>query len=262
VGNGSFSNEYFKLDFPLPRGWEEDMAGPIPSASGYYVLARLRTHGDLKGMVSIDAQDMFFSVFPISDAMDAVKRREHQAAFDFHEVIDSAPQETSLGGHRFVHYDHTGVPYHRATFSTVIRCHVLTFEITSRFPDVLNQIEENMGRLSLLNIPDPASGGGPVPVCVKDYATDATVIHRVDPEMAGPLFTNVPTRFVIDTTGKVKHIHVINALPDQAKSVENALAQWVFKPYLVNGKPVEVETGILFEFPPSGQRQNIAISSH
>jgi outer membrane biosynthesis protein TonB len=70
--------------------------------------------------------------------------------------------------------------------------------------------------------------------------------------MIGPKYTQVPARLIIGVDGKVRHIHVINAFPDQARSVEKALAQWEFKPYKVNGAPVEVETGILFEFKPGG----------
>jgi hypothetical protein len=46
----------------------------------------------------------------------------------------------------------------------------------------------------------------------------------------------------------VLHVHPIAGFPDQKKSVAAALAQWEFKPYLVNGRAVEVETGVLFEF--------------
>lgn len=74
------------------------------------------------------------------------------------------------------------------------------------------------------------------------------MIHQVEPKQVGAKFTKVPVRIIIDREGKVKHIHVINAFPDQAKSVEDALAQWRFKPYLKNGQPIEIETGILFEF--------------
>jgi hypothetical protein len=81
------------------------------------------------------------------------------------------------------------------------------------------------------------------------------VIHKVDPEIVGPKYTQVPVRFIIGTDGKVKHIHVINAFPDQAKSVERALAQWELKPYKANGQAVEVETGIMFEFKPSGPQK-------
>jgi outer membrane biosynthesis protein TonB len=69
----------------------------------------------------------------------------------------------------------------------------------------------------------------------------------------------VPVRFVIGTDGRVKHIHVINAFPEQAKSVEQALAQWIFKPYIRNGVAAEVETGILFKFPPEDQKDTLPV---
>jgi hypothetical protein len=260
MANGSFSDQYFQLNYPLLPGWQEDMKGPIPSVTGYYVLGRLRTQGDLKGTMSIEAQDMFFSPVPIRDAMDASERREQQAAFIFQEVIDRPPQQVRVAGHQFVRLDHTGAPYHHSTFSTVLRCHVVSIEITSRFPEVFQRLEGSLERLSLPDTSDFASGGGPAPVCVKDYVSDATLIRRVDPVMVGPRFTKVPVRFVIDDRGRVKHIHVINALPDQAKSVEDALAQWIFKPYRQNGRPLEVETGIVFQFPPNGQRRTSTAS--
>jgi outer membrane biosynthesis protein TonB len=57
-------------------------------------------------------------------------------------------------------------------------------------------------------------------------------------------------RIVVGTDGKVKHIHVINAAPQQRKNIEEALAQWELKPHLVSGHAVEVETGLVFEFKP------------
>jgi hypothetical protein len=113
----------------------------------------------------------------------------------------------------------------------------------------------------VLNPSASENGSGVVPICVQDYSSDATVIHKVEPVMVGPRFTQVPVRFVIGADGKVKHIHVINALPDQARSVEDALAQWAFKPYLQNKKAVEIETGILFEFPPRDHSQGATLSA-
>jgi len=91
-----------------------------------------------------------------------------------------------------------------------------------------------------------ASGNPSIPPCVKDYAAGSNVIRRVDPVQVGPRYTKVPVRIVIDQKGKVKRVHAINALPEQAKSVQGALAQWQFKPYMRGGRPAEVETGILF----------------
>jgi hypothetical protein len=82
----------------------------------------------------------------------------------------------------------------------------------------------------------PPLGDGQVPRCLKGYATGTNVVHKVDPPQVGPRFARVPVRIVIDRQGKVKHIHVINAVPDQAASIKAALEQWVFKPYIETGQ--------------------------
>jgi hypothetical protein len=46
----------------------------------------------------------------------------------------------------------------------------------------------------------------------------------------------------------VKHIHVIRATAEQRKSIEDALRQWKFKPYTMNERAVEIETGLVFRF--------------
>jgi hypothetical protein len=59
-----------------------------------------------------------------------------------------------------------------------------------------------------------------------------------------------PIRITIDKPGNVKHIHLIGAFPDQAKAISDAVKQWRFKPLLVEGKPIEVATGIMFGRAP------------
>ena len=72
------------------------------------------------------------------------------------------------------------------------------------------------------------------------------MITRVEPLFTEHKFNPVPVRIIIDKEGLVKHIHFLSAFPDQAKAITDALGQWKFKPYLRNGQPVDVETGILF----------------
>src|SRR5260370_17101854 len=94
------------------------------------------------------------------------------------------------------------------------------------------------------------SGGGDVPVCIKDYASGENVTERVDPIFTERRFNLVPVRIIIDKEGKVKHIHFLSAFPEQAKAVTDALFQWRFRPFLPHGPPGEGETGILFGPPP------------
>jgi len=98
--------------------------------------------------------------------------------------------------------------------------------------------------------PVSGRGGGDVPVCIKDYANGENVTERVDPLFAERRFNPVPVRIIIDKEGKVKHIHFLSAFPDQAKAITDALSQWRFRRYLRDGKPLEVETGIMFGHAP------------
>ena len=84
---------------------------------------------------------------------------------------------------------------------------------------------------------------------MKDYATDENILTRIEPVFTEHRFNPVPVRIIIDKAGAVKHIHFLTAFPDQAKAITDALRQWKFKPYMRDGKPAEVETGILFGTP-------------
>jgi len=110
--------------------------------------------------------------------------------------------------------------------------------------------------------PTGGTGGGNVPVCIKDYANDQNLITRVDPVFTEHRSNAVPVRIIIDKTGKVKHIHFLSAFPDQAKAVTDAVKQWKFRPYLKGRQPVEVETGIMFgraAHPPMHQATSSSV---
>jgi hypothetical protein len=95
---------------------------------------------------------------------------------------------------------------------------------------------------------------------VKDYASGENVTHRVNPVLSEGKFNAIPVRLVIDKNGRVKHVHVISAFPDQSKIITDALLQWEFRPYRLNGRAVEVETGIIFGAAPPPQRKASAHS--
>lgn len=191
--------------------------------------------------------------------MELLERNQKQAVLSTLN-IETPPRPVKLAGREFSRLDYSGAGLYHAIFATDVRCHVISFEVTSRDPEVLEKLFQNMDKMSLPVLSNPALADGRVPRCVKGYASGANVVHKVDPSHIGPQYTRVPVRIVIDAQGKVKHIHVINAVPDQAASIKAALEQWEFKPYTENGVPVEVETGLLFEFSdksktPSGLQE-------
>jgi hypothetical protein len=206
--------------------------------------------GDARGNILITAQDMFFTPLPAANALQLVDYTRNHLQADY--KLELKPIE--IGGRAF-----TGFAYwspvaelHWYMLATEIRCHAVEFVFMNRDPKTL---ESTVLEMSKMKLPEEASptggtGGGGVPVCIKDYASDENVIERVDPVFSEQRFNPVPVRITIDKQGKIKHIHFLSAFPDQTKAISDALNHWKFRPYLRDGQRVEVETGIMFGRAP------------
>ena len=245
IEHNAYVNSYFDLSYAVPQNWIESFKGPPPSATGYYVLSQLVTSpaAQDRGTMMLSASDMFFLLHPAASALELLQQSE-RALPDVMKV-EHAPAEVQIGNRSFARMDYTGAGIHWSLVATEIRCHTLQFVFTSRDPELIDRLVQGLGSLAL-----PAEND--FPVCLKDYVSDTTVLHKVDPALVGPKYTTIPVRMIIGKDGKVEHVHVITAFPEQARSISDALMQWTFKPYLQNGHPAELETGLVFEFKPDG----------
>jgi hypothetical protein len=150
-----------------------------------------------------------------------------------------------VADHLLYRVDFSGVGLYRATFTTEIRCHAVSFNLTARDPVLLADLALSVDKMSSARKRDPAS---PVPYCIENYAVPENLVRRVEPVPAGPKFIPIPVRIIVDTEGGVKQVHVIRASDEQRRSIEDALLQWKFKPYRPDGHAVEIETGLVFRF--------------
>jgi hypothetical protein len=252
IANGIFTNKYFRMTYPLPPGWVEKYAGPPPSDSGRYVLAQFSPGenfaGPARGTVLITAQDMFFTPLPAANAMEFIHYSKDNLQADY--KVEVAPRQIEIAGRPFAFFAYWSpvAELHWYDLATQVRCHIVEFVLTSRDKKLLETLVREMGSMKLPteNSSTAGTSGHEFPECVKDYATGENAIARVDPVLTEHRFNPVPVRIIIDKEGNVKHIHFLNAFPDQANAIGDALRQWKFKPYLRDGKPVEVETGIMF----------------
>ncbi|HEY2462558.1 MAG TPA: energy transducer TonB, partial [Steroidobacteraceae bacterium] len=216
--------------------------GPPPSDSGYYVLAQIEPKNPSPdpgmGHILIAAQDLFFSLAPVAGASELLRYYQQHLGADYR--VERAPTQIRIANRDFVRLDYgsAAAGLHWRVLATEIRCHVVQFIFTGSNPRSLERLIENMKTM----IPP----SGTAPLCLKDFATPEAVLEREEPVLAVARFNPVPVRIVIDKNGRVEHIHFLSAFPEQAKSISDALLQWRFKPYLQNGQPVEVETGLLF----------------
>jgi hypothetical protein len=252
VVNSMFTNQYFGMRYAVPPNWEEKYKGPPPSDTGRYVMLQLRPadtfKGPVRGTILVTAQDMFFTPFPVANALDLVKYSENHLQADF--KVELPPTQTTVSGHPFTFYAYWSpiAELHWYVLATEIRCHSVQITLTSRDTKLLESLIVDLNKIKLPDEANPTAGtgGGDFPVCIKDYATDENMITRVDPVLTERKFNPIPVRIIIDKEGKVKHIHFLSAFPGQSKTITDALNQWRFKRYMRNGQPVEVETGLMF----------------
>jgi protein TonB len=64
------------------------------------------------------------------------------------------------------------------------------------------------------------------------------------PKDAGRVTGTVVLDAVIGTDGRLKSLRVVNGPPPLQQPAYEAVRTWIYKPYLVNGEPVEVHTTI------------------
>jgi hypothetical protein len=245
VTNGRYTNAYFDLTYPLPSGWAESMAGPGPSESGYYLIGTLAATNELTGTILIAAQDIFFADNALDDAATMAADFSRRISEVEGMTVDHGPTEVKLAGRLFNRVDFSGVGLYRAMFVTDLRCHHVAFYLTTPDPALLASLALSLDSLSLA-----ASGrdGSAVPVCVKNYAVAEKVLRKVEPVRAAPRFVPIPVRIIIGADGGVKHVHVIRATAEQQRNIVDALRQWQFKPYEMDGRAVEVEVGLTMKF--------------
>ena len=53
---------------------------------------------------------------------------------------------------------------------------------------------------------------------------------------------------VVDSKGTLQKITIVNGSALLARAAEDALRQWRFKPYMVDGNPVEMESQVTMNF--------------
>ena len=259
VSTETYDNPYFGLTLPVPPGWIQKYEGPPPSDSGYYVLAQLRPadaalgqspgrSGDkVRGTLLIAAQDMFFTTTHTTGPLELINYTRDHLQADYR--VERPPTTVTVAGRDFIRFGYVSpvAGLHWTFFATQIRCHVVEFIFTSADTRLLESLTRNLNGLKSRPETDASE-----PVCIKGYVSAENILERVDPVFSEQRYNQIPVRVIIDREGKVKHIHFLSAFPAQSQAISAALSQWRFKPYLRNGEPVEVETGMLFGRVPRG----------
>ena len=93
----------------------------------------------------------------------------------------------------------------------------------------------------------------PSRVSISQGVSRGLLIRQVNPvypslARASHITGAVQLRAVIGKDGSVRSLAVIGGHPLLTKAAMDAVRQWRYKPYLLNGQPLEVETQITIQF--------------
>jgi len=93
----------------------------------------------------------------------------------------------------------------------------------------------------------------PQRVRISQGVTRGLLVHRVEPTYpplarAARVQGDVILSAVIDINGEIKNLQLVSGHPMLVPAAVDAVKQWRYKPYLLNGQPVEVETTITVIF--------------
>lgn len=115
---------------------------------------------------------------------------------------------------------------------------VTSIPIDFSIPGIKNCLDET-SRQSFVQVPQSVSEG---------YLMHAVSPVYPDVARAARIQGPVVLCAVIDTQGKVKNVEVAGGRPELSSSAKYAVQQWRYRPYVVDGKPVDVKTQVVVWF--------------
>ena len=109
---------------------------------------------------------------------------------------------------------------------------------------------------TLTNVPPPSSK----PVVIPQDLAVGLLIHKVDPEYPAKakkarISGIVILKATISKTGEISDLHA-ECGPEMLQEASlKAVRQWTYKPYLLHGEPIEVQTTIRVVFALGGKKK-------
>jgi periplasmic protein TonB len=120
-------------------------------------------------------------------------------------------------------------------------------------PRALGNVFGSTGMGNILPPPPPPSA----PPARVSRMMEGNLVYKVQPEYppmarSARIQGGVVLRAIISRTGTIEHVKLLRGHPLLVKAAIDAVSQWRYRPYILNGDPVEVETEVTVNFVLSG----------
>ncbi len=102
-------------------------------------------------------------------------------------------------------------------------------------------------------VPRLAVPSAPKRVRISQGVTKGQLIHRIEPTYPflarqARIQGQVSLKAIIDKNGNIQELQAISGHPMLVPAALEAVKQWHYRPFLLNGQPLEVETQITVTF--------------
>jgi len=275
LANGVYSNECLGFSLPIPAGWEVNEAVTAGGKARHrsdksLVLLFFRQQGKLPGRIILSAED---SAGHTGDAQGFVSDAVHAQVNSPTEKRELVRETSSVdyGGRHFFRADYKAltpdsIPLYMAYAYTEFRGYFIGETLASASPEGLDEAANSLRAISFQQdeINPKCAMGDTVSPAVPKIATVQRVrvssgvavgllIKKIQPQYPDDakqarIQGQVVLLAEIDKDGNIEHLSLISGHPMLAPAAIEAVRQWKYKPYLLNGEPVKVETQVIVNF--------------
>jgi TonB family protein len=256
-----YTNQFLRFSWTLPEDWAAQQDSSPPNKGRNYTLLRLAPGGPRTDeYIVLTAQDFTDTPGFGYEYMDKLKA-----------IVEGQGWKTlgersyrSLGGglraERDTYQSGDEPPRYMAVIAAPSRGYEIKFVISAGSPERLEELVWSAVTLKIT--PDweaPASSSNPPSdepverVRISEKVSQLLILRKVQPRYPtvarqAHVQGSVVMTARISKEGRMKRLDVMEGDPVLAQAALEAVSQWQYKPYVLEQKPVEVETQITVKF--------------
>lgn len=274
IEHGRYSNQCLGFTYVIPQGWDISMIvgrdGKAKHLSdGGLALLAIQQHTDTppSNMLLLIARDAAGQAQSTEEFVNNAVQSQ-VGGHPGRELIREA-YAADYGGKKFARSDYkqsfsSGVTSYMSILETKFRGYYLGASVVTGSEQALDKAADSLASMTFLDDqPNPGCVAGdaaspvtaekPLRIRVSQGVSDRLVEKRVPanyPEEAKRrhLQGDVILKVIISPTGDVSDVSLLRGDPLLASAAKDAVKQWKYKPYLLNGQPVEMEAQVTVPF--------------
>jgi TonB family protein len=277
IVNQTYANECFGFSLPLPTGWQILAGGDgkglhMAGQLALLILEQPHKEGAHGNRIALVVPEVPASSPTAEEYVSNVVRSQVSGDKDHRELLRDA-YAVEYGGKQFYRANskqtRDGQSLYVGLAYTKFRGYYLGETLIADSPDALDQAANSLHAISFFeDTPNPncvmqgASNHSPtlaVPSAVRASAAVAQglLVKRVPPDYPevarqARVQGQVVLHAIINKNGDIEELSLVSGHPMLAPAALEAVKQWKYKPYLLNGQPVKVVTQIIVNFSLSG----------